>query len=140
MILDLQNEIINLADSRCLLDTVPENFLEMRSRMLEEAKIVANTNVENAIYKILNKIFEQMSRMERESVVALVAPTRSVENLFVGERGFKRSKITHFGSKYMDVRFIRPTSNMYERLFSTAEYALNDHHKNVLPLNFDHQI
>ena len=40
----------------------------------------------------------------------------------------------------MDLRFIRPTSNMCERLFSVAVYALNDRRKSVLPVNFERQL
>ncbi len=42
--------------------------------------------------------------------------------------------------KYMDTRFILPTSNVFERLFSVAGYALGDRRGRMLLSNFEEQI
>ena len=41
--------------------------------------------------------------------------------------------------KYMDLRFILPTSNIVERLFSSAGYAYNDMRKALIPANLEEQ-
>ena len=43
-------------------------------------------------------------------------------------------------SKYMDLKFIIPTSNICERLFSAAGYGLNDRRQAILPANFESQM
>jgi hypothetical protein len=43
-------------------------------------------------------------------------------------------------SKYMDLRFIVPTSNMCERLFSEAGYGHNYRRMRSLPSNFEAQL
>ncbi len=42
--------------------------------------------------------------------------------------------------KYMDLRFVVPTSNMCERVFSISEYALDDRRRGNIPANFELQI
>lgn len=48
----------------------------------------------------------------------------------------------HFNevSKYIDLRFILPTPNMCQRLFSKAVYALNSRREGFLPTNFNCQL
>ncbi len=41
---------------------------------------------------------------------------------------------------YVDTRVVVPTSNMCERLFHVAGYALNGRRKRILPMNFEAQI
>ncbi len=61
------------------------------------------------------------------------------KNLSFGERALKKRKISKTSSAYMDLRFIRPTSNMCERLFSVAGFTLNDRCKCILAMNFELQ-
>lgn len=43
-------------------------------------------------------------------------------------------------SKYISTHFLVPNSNMCERLFSSAEYALNDRRKGLFPPNLEMQL
>lgn len=43
-------------------------------------------------------------------------------------------------SNYINLPFIFPASNFCERLVSLTWYALGDHHKRVLPSNFECQL
>ena len=43
-------------------------------------------------------------------------------------------------SKYLDTRLIILTSNVCERLFSTAEYTLRDRRKRIAPINLEQQM
>ena len=51
----------------------------------------------------------------------------------------KRAKVES-KSPYIDLRFIRPTSNICERLFSLSKLALPDNRKRLLPANLEMQI
>ena len=48
----------------------------------------------------------------------------------------KRPK-SSVSSRYVDLRFIRPTSNICERLFSVSKFALPNYRKRILPANFE---
>ncbi len=41
---------------------------------------------------------------------------------------------------YMDTRFLLPTFNVCERLFSIADYSLIDRHMSISPLHFEEQM
>ena len=43
-------------------------------------------------------------------------------------------------SKYIDLRFLRPTSNVTERLFSVAGMTYSDNRKKLLPANLEIQL
>ena len=43
-------------------------------------------------------------------------------------------------SQYLDLRFMVPTSNLCERLFSKAGYSLGNRRGNILPTSFEEQI
>ena len=42
--------------------------------------------------------------------------------------------------KYMDLRFVTPTSNMRERFFSISGYDLDDRRRGISTANFEKQI
>ena len=43
-------------------------------------------------------------------------------------------------SKYLNCRFLFPTSNILERFFSAAGYALNDLRQNITPEHLEQQL
>ncbi len=64
-----------------------------------------------------------------------------LEQLTLTERALKRRKVSNSTeSKYMDLRFIVPTSNMSERLFSTARFALTSRRRSTIPASFEKQM
>lgn len=58
--------------------------------------------------------------------------------LSLAERAFKKRRMG--SSKYMDCRLYLPTSNVAERIFSTAGLALMPNRKSVFALNFEKKI
>jgi hypothetical protein len=54
-------------------------------------------------------------------------------------QNIKRAKVMR-SSTYIDCRFIRPTSNVCERLFSLSKFALPDNRKSLLPENLEMQL
>ena len=51
----------------------------------------------------------------------------------------KRQKLCPV-TKYVDCRFLLPTSNLLERFFSTAGYASSDLRQRLLPANLEEQL
>lgn len=57
----------------------------------------------------------------------------------LAERALKRRRMNAVEAHncYVDISFIIPTSNLCERLFSKAGYALNDSRQGTLPAHFE---
>ena len=51
----------------------------------------------------------------------------------------KRSKV-QASSNYIDLQFVRPTSNICERFFSISKLALPDYGKRLLPSSLEMQL
>ncbi|ETV82391.1 hypothetical protein H257_05043 [Aphanomyces astaci] len=58
----------------------------------------------------------------------------------MASRAKKRRKMQQSCRGFMDCRFLRPTSNMCERLFSVTKWALTDRCQSMLPSNFEEQM
>jgi len=108
-----------------------EDYPDAESRLSPDADIVHHSALGSGIVKIIERNFSMMTRDELASTACLrieagTTDTPTVANeLSMVERASKRVKIENSTSAYMDCRFIVPTSNMCERIFSTAGFALN---------------
>jgi len=145
----LQNDGTSCADVRILFDEVIKDFPETSARLSSSAKIVHQQEFESAIVKLQDKKMELLTTEEKKSIEHLkckdseiITENNSVDSLSYAEQALKKRKINHekAGSCYMDTRYIVPTSNMCERLFSKTGYALSDRRGNILPSNFEEQI
>ncbi len=58
----------------------------------------------------------------------------------LAERLLKRRRVENAEVTFIDSRFLFPTSNVCERLFSKAGYALSDRRRRIAPMNFEQQI
>lgn len=87
-----------------------------------------------------------MSEEEKDSIsCCIIRVENSYEDeeavLSFAQRAMKRQKVSSFQrTKYIDIRFLLPTSNLCERLFSKAGYAFNERRRGILPSNFESQI
>ena len=66
----------------------------------------------------------------------------STDNFAFAERFLKRRRISQSSGdkRYVHLHFILPTSNICERLFTKAGYALSDRRKGISPSRFESQI
>ncbi len=65
----------------------------------------------------------------------------SHKKLSYAERKLKKQKLgISEDDGYMDVRFLIPTSNICERLFSQAGFCLNERRLATLPINAESQM
>ncbi|KAH9102731.1 hypothetical protein AeMF1_020740 [Aphanomyces euteiches] len=141
----LQDLEISLSDVRDIFDEAIETYPQAIVRLGENSEIVENVDFETAVVKILRGTTSSLSDGQKESVGHLVVSSSigegaPLQRLTIAERAKKRQKMSDEGTNYIDCRFIRPTSNICERFFSLAKYALTDRRRGTLPRTFEQQM
>ncbi len=132
---------------RDLFDGVVEKYPDTAKYLNFDAEIVNNPAFESAIVKVLNKVQEQLTPCEQDSIRQLRQNSSLVVNsepTFRQDKTFaenillnKRRRIAPSAELYIDARFVMPTSNIVERLFSRAKIVLNDRRQSLYPVNFE---
>lgn len=144
----LQSDSVTVAEYRGLLDALIELHPSTRERLKQNSEIVADPLFESAVIKVQSRKESSLCPAEKMAIRHLLnESSSSVENekkthLSFAERVLKiiRTEIQTTQSKYIDLRFILATSNIFERLFSAAGFALTDHRQRLLPANFECQM
>lgn len=144
---ELQAESTTLSDVRVLFDAIIDKFPSTRGRLSSNAGIVNNVDFESAVVKVQNGNQVALSRDERISIESLLIPSECDETVVEDGHSFakqslKKARLRLSGQKssYLSLDFILPTSNICERLFSKAGYAIGDRRKALIPQNFESQI
>ena len=144
----LQSDSTTMADVRTLFDAISKEYPATEKRLLADATIVSNKTFESAVVKIQQGNLDLLSHGEICAVDNLKKEsdeeTDEVSDPDIGfaERALKRQKLKAQNSnlKYLDLRFLIPTSNICERLFSTAGYCLNQRRMAIQPINAEYQM
>jgi len=143
----LQKEGTNLAEIRQIFNVTMEEFPEMENRLSPDAEIVHDSTFEKAVVKIQEEKAGDMTETEADKVrflriddVATELPVVQRENCTLAERALKRRRLEQQETRYVDTRFLLPTSNCCERLFSEAGHILNEKRRGMLPANFENQM
>ncbi len=136
----LQKKNVAMGDVRALLDAVIDDFSDTYCRLTSNASIVDCLFFESAVIKVQRGNALALSREEKNSIAQLKLTTKEEnqageDELSFVERVLKRQKSTSASSAaiFMDTRFLFPTSNVCERLFSKFGYALSDYKKGLTP-------
>lgn len=117
----------------------------MKSRLSATAKIVQNPHFESAIVKIQDKEITPLCKAEKSSAycllskwsVASLQADEEVTKMSFADKALKKRKLSSSGSKYVDTRFILPSTNIVERMSSKAGYVLNKRRKALTPQNLE---
>ncbi len=126
-----------------IFDEVIHQFPQTKSRLGTDARIVACPKFENRVVKIINKETNSLTQDKKVAVSSLKISefNSSVEEeqiLSLVERAWKRRKLENdYDDQYMNLNFLFPTSNLCERFFSRAGYALTDRRERLSPRNFE---
>lgn len=128
--------------------TLSSNFTRRRKIALKDAAIVIQANVESALVKSLEQKLDSMTDIEKESFkhlekCATEAPVETADDLTLAERDLKKRRTLLESAPdegYIDVRFILPTSNICETIFSKPGYALYARRRGIPPANFRAQM
>ncbi len=117
------------------------------SRLSPTSQIVKDPDFESGIVKILDGEISKLTNEEIQATEKLRFQSLSAtsnecdDGLSLADRAMNKRKVSvPTNSSYMDIRFLLPTSNICEHLFSIAGYSLTDRSKAISPLNFGQQL
>ena len=145
----LQSDDTDMAKVRALFDGVVGEYPIMAQYLAPSARIVQDPVFESAIVKLLQgqdsllNVDEHavlLSRgLESVDVAPVGGPVVAVGTSFAQRLLQAKSPDSTIGGGrfYRDVRFVVPTSNMVERLFSKAKLVYTDRRQSLLPINFE---
>ena len=143
----LQHEGRTVSEVRILFDAVIENYSGTATRLFSSAEIVHSPEFESAVVKLQQGNTLALSREEEISITRLLIENSNeniteCDGLSFAQRVLKRRKMSSnaMSKKYLDTRFLVPTSNVCERLFSQVGYVLTDRRKAINPANLESQI
>ena len=140
--LTLQSKNTTMAESDELFSSIVQEFphFQFSSFVGVEAAIVHNSDFERGIIKIQSGFESQLNAHETNAVMKLVTPNSfgyyEVEDshLSLVERALKRQRLKKNNSSgFMDTRFLVPTTNHVERLFSTSKRIFSTKRRSLLP-------
>jgi hypothetical protein len=139
-----------LSKVRCLFDAIAKEYPVLEEKLSANSEIVLDKTFESAIVKLQQGKIESLSSSELRSVKHLKIQSQDVEDITdehnqsisFAERILKKQKIEEVisSSSYVDLRFLIPTSNICERLFSEAGFCFNERRMSVLPINAESQM
>ncbi|RQM20945.1 hypothetical protein B5M09_010189, partial [Aphanomyces astaci] len=125
--LALQDESLTLADVRMLFDEVVVKYPGAEVRLGPDASVVEDPTFESGVVKVLQHMEASLNEDERMAIALLSMPSMAdggylgdTDSMSMVARALKRRKLLQARSNYLDCRFLRPTSNMCERLFSVT--------------------
>ena len=158
-----QHEDLSMCDVRANLDVAIQAFPKLSEHCGPESRIVADPEFENAVVKIqmaqqcneqlaLNRAQELCVQHLKKPLdnpgVEEIQPQPQPTDLQALMKKIKKRKMeassssgcSSSTSSYIDVRFIRPTSNKCERQFSVAGFAFTKNRQGLLPINLEMQL
>ena len=120
----------------------------LKRAIIWDANIVANPVFEKAIMKLQDDSPNELNEEEKQAVAYLFTVNFEAEDqqqYAETDTDFARSiikkrKMTMPVKKYESCKFILPTSDLVERFFSSAGYALSDLRNRLLPSNLELQL
>lgn len=149
--LALQREDLNLLQGFLLFENVMNDFPDIKPHFYPvnlppnmPARAVMPSSFESAIITVLDEDEERLNEMERQFLKPFIqfhqaSSVPVVENADSDYAAacLKRQKPESRQSRYMDLEFLCPTSNVVERLFSKAGLYSNDLRKALTPKNLE---
>jgi len=130
----LQSPSLTLLDARNCFDRVITTHPAMKQYLGSDAKIVHSPVFENSVVKVLNDKENDLTVEERLSLKKLEKNESTIPAILSFDRNpyiCGASTTINNPSKYIDLTFIPPTSNIVERLFSLAGRIYCDNRKSL---------
>ena len=140
--LTLQSEKTTMGESEELFFSIIQEFphFDFASYIGKDADIVHNGHFERGIIKVQSGFESQLDVEETNALQKLVIPNSfglyEVEEsqLSLVERALKRQRLKKNNSSgFMDTKFLVPTTNHVERLFSTSKRIFSTKRRSLLP-------
>lgn len=130
----LQSPSLTLLEARNCFDKVMINHPPMKQYLGSEAKIVHSPVFESSIIKVLNDRESELTVEEKICLIKLENnELRSFSTVTFDSNPYicVASNAINTPSKYINLNFIPPTSNIVERLFSLAGRIYSDNRKSL---------
>lgn len=118
-----------------------KKFIQLLSYLDSDASIVNNKSYESAIVKVIDgrendlSISEELTLGPFPKRVSAIVPSPEKPRGILQVLHAKKRKVC--ASKFVDLSYIAPTSNVVERLFSSARLVLTDYRKAMTPYTFE---
>jgi hypothetical protein len=158
-----QDEGLQMCDVRDYLDAAMKLFPELEEHCTADSRIVVDVHFESAVVKIQRAQQSQdnlsLSSPEEQTVAHLLKKQNISDERSEKERAESQDQMpelqtllhsvekrkkgpasTTAGSQYLDLRFIRPTTNICERQFSVSGFTYNKNRQGLLPTNLEMQL
>ena len=147
--LKLQEDNTTMAFTRGMFDKLIRKVPSTASHLEWNSNIVHSPTFESAVVKLQRGEEDTLNSEERRAVECFLKPNcvdlsteetqndnvNIVEQAAIEEQDRKR--LRSGSSMYLSTYHILPTSNIVERLFSSARYLLDDNRKKMLPRNVE---
>jgi hypothetical protein len=141
----LQDEKRTMSEVRVIFDAILSRYPEMERYISKCGNIVHSPSFETALVKLQDDEWEDLSPEEvllmrsfllenAEPGLQSISPTKPTTLAAAALKTKKRKIVT---CPYVNVSHIPPTSNMVERLFSSARLVLTDYRKSMTPYTFE---
>ena len=146
--LQLQDSKINMSDVRSIFDLCIESNPSWNYYLAPDSKIIHCPDFESAIVKVIDGNTAELSGRELRTVLQFTTEERntSVADTDGMTLAQKVREVKHRKRKrdlsvethhLIDLEFIHSTSNVVERLFSSAKLVLTDYRKSMTPYTFE---
>jgi len=155
----LQNEDLSLSDVREYLDVAIQAFPELSEHCGPQSRIVVDQAFESAVVKIqkaqqfnenlpltnyeancVQHLKKQDESHGEKSDIAETVQESDLQTLIRELKKRKTEAAVTSSSRYVDLRFIKPTSNKCEQLFSISGFAFTKNPQGLLPINLEMQL
>lgn len=136
----LQSESLTLLDARDLLDGLLEVQPTFSSYIASDAAIVHSPEFESAVVKVLSGKSGRLTAAQRAVLRPFLRAAPATEETAdpdptsLAERILKRRKVEAAPNRYAMLEAIPPTSNVVERLFSSARSVLRHERQRLSPM------
>ena len=137
---NLQEENLNMMKARILLNSLISRYgNDLCSYIGESAPVIANPEFENAIVKTSKGQLDLTS--EEKDCISIFKNTNEIteESDDFAERALSMSLVEQNAS-HQSLKFVKPTSNIFERFFSRAKFILGQHRYVITPEHFESQL
>ena len=138
--MQLQKDGINMHEVRVLFDAIIEEHPNLSHHLSPNADIVHSPHFESGLVKVIRDGDNcSLSRPEKLALEKLKIDRTTnpspQKDMSFAERALKRVRVQE--KIYQNLSFICPTSNVVERLFSTAKFVFSDLRRSLLPRNLE---
>lgn len=133
----LQADNLNMFEARAMVDTVIRLIPDLAVKLSQNAHIVKDPEFESGIVKIITEQTDAMNEEEKKSCEIFLNPQQAPYVPSTSSGSFSQDAVKQAKAmlenkrKYIDLKFVAPTTNKVERLFSLCGLILTDNRSNM---------